>query len=167
MKDKTAIIPFIILAAIAISIIGLVAWFRSPMPMFKEPETVKIDIIRVFIEDGDRANFATLHKDEHFEGIELDKIEETIGSYTLQRFPRDLFSRRVVEGHSVYHGDLEVGFWDGNEHYYICLSPTSYHNYWYDPSHEKYQHNINNADKLYSDIMALLPDIETIAQISY
>ena len=164
MKDKTAAIPFLILAAIALAIISLIVWLKTPMPMFKNPEDAEINIIRVFVEDGEQSGFATLHKDEHFEGIDTEKILDTMGGYGLQRFPRKLFSRKVVEGHTVNHGDLELGFWDGSEFYSILLSSTGGYGYWHDPSLERYQHNIVDADKLYSDIMALLPDMETLAQ---
>ena len=157
----------LIVTLILICLVGLIVWLCIPAPMFKNPDSVWIDLINYETEEEDMISFAS---NSNIDLIDTDAIADILADGSTWRFPKS------HNGHSIVKGDLWISGYalsdSGARSYHIYLNPDNPElniiekHYSLGDFSIGISHSIRNSGELYEKIMAVLPPAEEMMEIS-
>jgi len=164
MKKK--LIPLLIAALI----IGIVVWLRTPAPMFKNPDSVRVHMVNYEV-GSDTIDMLSFASNSNIDMLDTESIADILADQTIWRFPKS-----VKNYHSVVKGDLwlsGIETVDGKiQNYNIYLNPENPElnimkklYLIYDFSIYR-TYSIRNAEEIYEQIMAVLPSVDEMIELN-
>ena len=149
MKKK--LIPLLI----AVLIIGIVVWYFIPVPLLENTERTWVAFIDVRY--GENHEEEITLTPEHISSELSDKIIAALKDETYDRYSW------LGKGRTPMAGDICLWIDGYPESIYVIINPNN-------PEANFVQigrmyHHLHNAEAIYEEVTAILPDIETIAQI--